>query len=263
MLLHNPVVLTLFVCVLIQLIAWFHQWCNNNADVVDIGWSACLIIGSVVYFFMAPAEGIAVYLLWLFPCLWYSRLLLHLLMRYQPAHEDSRYKNLREYWQKNTQNKFFFFFLFQAFLGWLFALPAYFISHSEQGFEWNIFLALFIGLVAFIGVTTADYQLYRFKLKPNNKNKVCQSGLWAYSRHPNYFFEWLHWFVYPLLAWQTGYFYWACLYPFLMLVFLLKLTGIPFSEQQALKNRGEAYLLYQNKTNRFFLWKRKNVEKTH
>ena len=135
---------------------------------------------------------------------------------------------------------------------YIFALPAYWVGHVPFDGSWNIILAFVIGFVSLAGVTLADKQLYQFKSNINNKKKVCDTGLWKYSRHPNYFFEWCHWFVYPTLLLNTPYFYWALIYPLLMLVFLLKLTGIPFSEQQSLINRGDTYRDYQNRTNKFF-----------
>ena len=100
----------------------------------------------------------------------------------------------------------------------------------------------------------ADHQLLKFK-RSHDSSQVCDVGLWRYSRHPNYFFEWLHWLVYPVLLWGTEYFWWSWLVVVMMLLFLLKLTGIPFSEQQALKKRGQAYRDYMNRTSQFILWR--------
>ncbi len=108
------------------------------------------------------------------------------------------------------------------------------------------------------GEALADMQLRRFRADPANKGKVCDAGLWRWSRHPNYFFEWLCWLAYPVIAIPIddpfGYpFGWASLLaPVAMYVFLVHVTGIPPLEAQMLRSRGERYRDYQLRTSRFF-----------
>lgn len=247
----------LYICIGLQFIAWLWQMKTRNADIVDITWSLGIVICSVYYFFHLNAIQSVSILMLIFPALWYLRLSVHLIIRYRIEHEDSRYAYLRNHWENNTQLKFFLFFQFQALLIFIFVLPAYWVSHVPFELNVRVISALLIGGVSLLGVTISDKQLYVFKTNNKHTKKVCDSGLWKYSRHPNYFFEWVHWFVYPILLINTPYFYWALIYPFLMLIFLLKLTGIPFSEQQSLINRGDTYRDYQNRTNKFFPWKPK------
>ena len=246
----------LIICVVLQVLAWAWQYRTKNADIVDITWSLGIVICALYYFFRLNQGQTTSFLMLIFPALWYLRLSIHLIIRYKADHEDSRYAYLRKHWDQNTQFKFLLFFLFQALLIWIFVLPAYWVSYVPFEMSLKVIMAFVIGFISIIGVTIADKQLYQFKTE-ENKGKVCDTGLWKYSRHPNYFFEWLHWFVYPVLLIGTPYFYWALIYPFLMLIFLLKLTGIPFSEQQSLINRGDTYRDYQNRTNKFFPWKPK------
>jgi cyclopropane-fatty-acyl-phospholipid synthase len=117
-----------------------------------------------------------------------------------------------------------------------------------------VFSALLLASLAFLGETFADLQLAKFKRNPENRGKSCRSGWWRYSRHPNYFFEWLHWFAYPLMGWGGPYQQWLWLAPVIMFCFLYFFTGIPFSEQQALRSRGEDYRKYQQTTPAFFPW---------
>ena len=100
----------------------------------------------------------------------------------------------------------------------------------------------------------ADRQLSAFRMNPANRGQVCRQGMWRYSRHPNYFCEWLHWWAYVLLAVGAAGGWLNVLGPVLMLYFLHKVTGIPPTEAQALKNRGEAYREYQRTTSIFFPW---------
>ncbi len=255
--LFNQTVLLAFVaCVLIQLLAWLRQKQTTNADTVDIAWTLGIIVCAVIYVILLNAATNNLLAVLMFSILWYARLLYHLVMRYEVNHEDSRYQNLRAHWFENTQLKFFVFFQLQAILSVLFSLPAYWVLTSPEVATTQIAAAAIIGMSALIGVSIADNQLYQFK-RNNDSSLVCDVGLWRYSRHPNYFFEWLHWFVYPVLLWQTEYFWWSVLILGMMLLFLLKLTGIPFSEQQALKKRGQAYRDYMNRTSPFIPWKPK------
>ncbi len=245
------------ICVLMQSVAWCWQYKTKNADIVDITWSLGIVVCALYFYFALGDVFKTSALMLIFPALWYLRLSIHLIYRYRVAHEDNRYAYLRSHWKKNTQLKFFLFFMFQALLIWVFSVPAYWISQVPFELKTNIVMAFIVGGISLIGVTIADSQLFQFKQYNQNKNKVCDTGLWKYSRHPNYFFEWVHWLVYPILLIDTIYFGWSLIYPFLMLYFLLKLTGIPFSEQQSLINRGDSYREYQNRTNKFFPWKPK------
>ncbi len=204
----NLVLVALVLCLLLQGFAWWRQKVNRNADTVDIAWTFGIVVCGLVYLMNVPAGWQQRLLVMLFPVLWYLRLLWHLCSRYDVQHEDGRYQNLRAHWSNNTQVKFFAFFMFQALLSVLFSLPALWVLQAEVLATWQIIVALLIGIVALVGVTLADYQLLKFK-RNHDSTQVCDIGLWRYSRHPNYFFEWLHWFVYPVLLWHSSYFAWS------------------------------------------------------
>ncbi|MCX7553928.1 DUF1295 domain-containing protein [Marinicella sp. S1101] len=250
---NHPVFYGFLLCVTIQLIAWYQQKRTSNADSVDIAWTFGILICAVTYVLLVDAPLNNVIMVMIFPLTWYGRLLYHLLLRYDVNHEDSRYQNLREHWSEHTQLKFLTFFQFQAMLSVIFSLTAYWVLTSPEVSSTQMVFAALLGLSALVGVSISDHQLHKFK-KNNDSSQVCDIGLWRYSRHPNYFFEWLHWFVYPILLWHSEYFWWSFLVVAVMLLFLLKLTGIPFSEQQALKKRGQAYRDYMEKTSPFIPW---------
>nr|WP_246172663.1 DUF1295 domain-containing protein [Marinicella rhabdoformis] len=240
-----------------QVLAWLWQFKHKNADSVDLTWAGSISLIAGYYLLNSQAAITNMLLVVVFPVAWYARLTLHLWLRIDKKHEDNRYQHLRAHWSENTQAKFLLFFIFQAVLSFLFSLPAYWVLTAPAIPVVVLLVALLWGLLCMIGVSVADWQLYQFKTNPNNNGKVCDQGLWAYSRHPNYFFEWLHWWVYPLVLFPSLSFCWALIVVFIMLYFLLNLTGIPFSEQQALKSRGEAYRAYQESTNAFILWRKK------
>jgi steroid 5-alpha reductase family enzyme len=109
-------------------------------------------------------------------------------------------------------------------------------------------------LVAWMGEIAADWQLHRFKANPANRGVTCRAGLWRYSRHPNYFFEWLIWVAFAVFAMGSPYGYVSLFAPLLMLYFLFRVTGIPATEAQALRSKGDDYRRYQTSTSAFVPW---------
>jgi steroid 5-alpha reductase family enzyme len=110
--------------------------------------------------------------------------------------------------------------------------------------------------VAVTGEAMADWQLAAFRRQPWNRDRVCRVGLWYYSRHPNYFFEWLYWWSYVVMAMASPLGNWGVtlLGPLTMGWALLKVTGIPWTETQTMASRGEEYATYRRTTNAFFPW---------
>jgi steroid 5-alpha reductase family enzyme len=168
--------------------------------------------------------------------------------------EDGRYAALREHWQGH-QGKFFGFFMAQALLVVLFSLPFLAVAtNPHTGLTLPMLLGVLVWAGSLAGESLADMQLARFRSCTGNRGKTCRIGLWNWSRHPNYFFEWLHWFAYVLLAWGSPLWWLSLIGPIAMLVSLLWVTGIPYTEQQALRSRGEDYRRYQQDVSMFFPW---------
>lgn len=189
--------------------------------------------------------------------LWSLRLAAHLARRIAALHpvEEGRYLELRRRWADDLDGRFFRFFMLQGMLNVLLSTPVLFVCmnpSSTPGLGMTAGVLVF--LVSLGGEALADAQLDAFRKNPENAGKVCQEGLWRYSRHPNYFFEWLVWCAYALMASSSpwGWISWFC--PALMLYFLLRVTGIPATEEQAVRSRGEAYRDYQATTSAFVPW---------
>ena len=117
---------------------------------------------------------------------------------------------------------------------------------------------LALAILSLGGEALADWQLKQFKADPANRGKVCQAGLWRYSRHPNYFFESLIWWAFFLVALGSLHGWVTILCPLLMLYFLWKVTGIPLTEEHAVRSKGDAYREYQRTTSAFVPWFRKS-----
>ena len=251
--------------VFLMLCSWILATYNRRAGIVDATWSFGIAL-NVMIATTVMTEAPTILRIFLAICsgVWFLRLTWHLLRRYlSETAEDTRYANMRRAMGRFQHAGFFAFFMFQAGLISLFSYPMLKLLSfpAEAWSTWalsTVIVAALIMLTAFIGETIADQQLYQFKRKPNNAGKTLDQGLWKYSRHPNYFFEWLHWFAYPILGLAVGaYALW--IYPILMWIFLYYLTGIPFSEQQALAHRGDNYKDYQLRTSMFIPWPPKKI----
>jgi steroid 5-alpha reductase family enzyme len=172
--------------------------------------------------------------------------------------EEGRYKQLRKEWQPNANRKFFWFFQMQGISNVLLSVP-FFISAINPAPQLSVLEYTGAGLwfISVSGEAIADGQLSAFKNDPANKGKVCDNGLWYYSRHPNYFFEWLMWVAYFIFALASPYGYIAVISPAIILHLLLKVTGIPATEQQSIRSKGETFKAYQKTTSAFVPWFKK------
>lgn len=247
----------------IMLCCWVWATFNRRVGIVDVAWSGCLALNIMLTAIFVDLAPMPIRLfIGILSGVWFIRLSAHLLRRYlAEQHEDTRYANMRRAMGKFQHFGFLLFFIFQAGLVVLFYLPMWALLTTPQQ-DWSVSYPVFLAVaalilvLAFVGETIADQQLYRFKQQSQHRGLTMDQGLWRYSRHPNYFFEWIHWFAYPILGVAAGLqLLWV--YPVLMWLFLYYITGIPFSEQQALKNRGQNYLDYQQRTSMFIPWKPK------
>lgn len=250
----------LLLCAAVMIVLWVWQLRSRRADWVDAAWA--ILIGLQAVGFAAVAGGSADKRLLgaLLAVTWSSRLAAHLTQRLSGhRQEDGRYQAMREHFGHRANVFLFFFFLLQGLVAWLFALPAWVVVNDPSpALSIWVIAGVAIWFLSLAGESLADRQLAAFRADPSNRGKVCRVGLWRYSRHPNYFFEWLHWFSYPLVAMGAPNQWLAWLGPVVMLVFLYRISGIPYTEKQSLKSRGEAYREYQRTTSPFIPWPPKN-----
>jgi steroid 5-alpha reductase family enzyme len=220
---------------------------------VDVAWAA--LVGLAAAFYAAtgaaPAwQRIAVAAMGL---AWGLRLASHLAARVRRHGEDGRYAHMRRA-IGDSGPKWAAFFAFQALLVVVFSLPAWVAANNTAASIAWLGFGLAIFAVALAGETIADRQLARFTADPANRGKVCETGLWRYSRHPNYFFEWLGWFAWVALSVGSPWWWLSLAGAGAMLASLLWITGIPFVEAQSLRSRGEAYRDYQRRVSMFVPW---------
>jgi steroid 5-alpha reductase family enzyme len=240
--------------VLLVLWAWYRR--HRNAGIVDVGWSISLPLMAVLYAALGPGEPRRRWLIAGMFCIWGGRLAWHLLRdRVVGRAEDPRYADLRARRSPAVALDFFLFFQAQALLAVLLSVPALMAAANRAPrFAALEVAAALLWAVAVAGEALADRQLERFKSRPGSRGRTCRDGLWRYSRHPNYFFEWLIWVAYALFALSSpgGVLALAC--PALMLYLLFRVTGIPATEAQAIRSRGDDYRRYQETTSVFVPW---------
>jgi steroid 5-alpha reductase family enzyme len=240
--------------------AWIVVRLTGNGGWIDAFWSfGTGALGTI--FALAPGDGamtwrqIAVAAL---VGLWGLRLGLHVAIRTAKHPEDARYAGLREAWGTHYWRNLLGFAVVQAVAAILLALAMYLAGHNPApGFRWIDALGVIVLAVAILGEGIADRQLTRFKADSSHRGLVFDTGLWSWSRHPNYFFEWLGWVAYPIFAINPGGDPWSwasLLGPALMYGLLVHGSGIPPLERHMLRSRGDAYRAYQARTSAFVPW---------
>ncbi len=237
-------------------VLWIIHLVIRNAAIVDVGWAAGLGILGIIYAVVGPGYPARKWAMASMAGFWGLRLAAHLLLtRVIGQPEEGRYVQLRKEWKTNLPLRFLFFFEFQALLDVVLSLPfllACLDTRTPLGVLEKVGAGIW--LVGILGEAVADQQLNVFKKNAANKGKTFRAGLWKYSRHPNYFFEWLIWVGYAVFAIASPWGWLGLISPALILYFLLGVTGIPATEEQALRSRGGEYRAYQRTTSAFVPW---------
>jgi steroid 5-alpha reductase family enzyme len=233
---------------------WAYARWTRNIGYVDVAWAALMGLMMVVVSIDGRGALLPRALIGGLGAAWALRLCLHLFGRVHRKPEDGRYAQLREHWQGH-QVHLFLFFQAQAVVVMIFTVPLLVAAANPvTGISGWIIAGVAIWLLSVGGEALADRQLSAWRGDPMHSGKTCRSGLWAWSRHPNYFFEWLHWSSYALFAVGAPHAWLAWIGPVLMFVFLYRITGIPYAEAQALRSRGDDYRGYQREVSAFFPW---------
>jgi steroid 5-alpha reductase family enzyme len=238
--------------------AWMVQQRTGNSGWVDTIWTFSLGVvgaGSALWPVAGVAPNARQWLVAALVAIWSVRLGAHIAARTAKITDDPRYQAFASEWGVDSPKKMFIFLQNQGFgsipLVFSIFVAARFPLETLRLQDYLGALILFAGIA---GEALADAQLKAFRSDPANKGKVCDIGLWRWSRHPNYFFEWFGWLAYPVIALSLDH-PWGfatLLAPLFMFWILRYVTGVPPLEEQMLKSRGDAYRAYQDRTSVFF-----------
>lgn len=224
----------------------------KNYSFLDVAWSYGVAVLAPLYAWAGPGHFERKIAFTVLGVLWSVRLGTYILLRvlrHHPA-EDVRYEGLRKRWP--GPGMFLVFFELQALIVVIFSLPFLLAAWRQMPLQPLDFAGLAIAVLALAGESLADRQMKRFKNDPANRGRVCDRGLWRTSRHPNYFFEFLFWVGIAIASLDQPHGWVTIICPVLMLYFLTQVTGIPLTEEYAVKSKGDAYREYQRTTNAFF-----------
>jgi len=241
--------MVLILMLLSGLVFWLFSIYKKDVSIVVSLWSLFFIIAAVTVYLYQSDPSLRASIVLFLVSIWALRLSLHITVRHWGHAEDHRYQEIRE--NNNPGFKYkslYLIFSFQALIAWVIALPLLYSIESTSSL--NIFdaIAILLWLVGMYFESVADYQLLMFKKDPQNKGKILTTGLWKYSRHPNYFGECLIWWGYFCFALSAGAVI-TIISPLIMTFLLLKFSGVSLLEK-TLKSR-PGYEDYMQHTNAF------------
>ena len=236
---------------LAAVITWLVSLIKRDVSIVDSLWSLLFLIATAVYVTVnLPDNGPRAILVLVLMAAWAIRLSLHISIRNHGAGEDYRYQRIRANNEPYFQYKsFYIVFAFQGFLAWVICLPALAAVSGQAAPGPLDFAAVALWLTGFAFEAIGDWQLTRFRRDPSNAGKVLDTGLWRYSRHPNYFGNAAMWWGFFLMAAATGA-WWTVFAPALMTFLLLRVSGVAMLERDIGERRPE-YAEYIRRTNAF------------
>lgn len=254
----SPLLLAAGLCSSAFALLWWRQTRTRDATSVDAAWSLAIGALGIAAAVAGDGDGRQRWLAGVIAGAWSMRLSWHLLRHRvfggaAHAGEDGRYRAMRAHWGPAATARFFWFYQAQAAAALLFALPFWLVSRHDGPVAPVQWAGLALAALAQAAEAVADRQLARHRADPAQRGRTCRAGLWRYSRHPNYFFEWLSWcgiglVALPAAGWLAG------VQPAAMFVLVRFVSGVPFTELQALRSRGDDYRRYQQETNAFVPW---------
>ncbi len=238
----------------LMLVAWLVSLAKNDVSIVDTLWSILFLVIAAGYAWLADASGPRVVLVLALVSAWALRLSVFIAVRNHGQPEDHRYQRIR----RNNEPGFRFksvyiVFGLQGLLAWLIAMPLAAALSGSAPLGWLDLAGVVLWLTGMFFECVGDAQLARFKRDPASSGQVMDRGLWRYTRHPNYFGEFMLWWGYYLLAVAAGG-WWTLLSPLLMSVLLLKVSGVALLEKD-IGGRRPAYADYARRTNAFIPWR--------
>ena len=224
----------------------------HDASHVDVAWAYGTGGAGVLYALLGSGSTGNRLLVAVLATLWGARLGTYLLVnRILGKPEDGRYQELRRRWAPNVNRAFFVFFQAQAGFIAVFSVPFLLVAQDAGEVAPLAWAGAALAVACIALEALADRQLAQWRAEPANKGKTARNGLWGWSRHPNYFFEWLHWVAWAVIALTAPYGWIAIAVPAFLPVLPFRVTGIPEPEGHAVRSRGDDYRRYQREVSVF------------
>lgn len=244
------------VILVMMLTLWLVSLLLKNSSIVDIFWGSGFVLTGWIYFLITPEGSLPRKLLLMtLVTIWGLRLTIHILLRNWGKPEDFRYQKWRKesgkiWWIKSL----FQVFILQGILMWVISAPLLAAQQPAEPGSLSLldWIAILLWLTGFFFETFGDAQLSRFRSDPANKGKVLNTGVWRYTRHPNYFGDSAQWWSYYLIAASAGG-WWTIFSPLLMTFFLIRVSGV-FLLEKTLKETKPGYREYMETTSPFIPW---------
>lgn len=245
-----------FLILILMVVLWVFSLVRKDASIVDIFWGLGFVLIAWATYFRTDGFMLRQPLLVVLTTVWGVRLAGHIGVRNWGKGEDRRYRN----WRADHGRNFWWVSLFKVFLLqgtllWVISLPVQVgqVPGEPRSLSWLDGLGILIWFAGFLFETVADWQLESFKSDPSSKGKVMDRGLWAYTRHPNYFGECLVWWGIFLVAASNPLNVWTIMGPLTITILLLKVSGITLLESSMVETR-PGYREYMDKTSAFLPW---------
>lgn len=244
-------ILALGAIMLVAALAWVVSVLIHDVSFVDSLWSLFFLLAALMFALDTGDLGLRAQIVMACVILWSVRLSLHITLRNWGEPEDHRYQAIRE----NNEPGFvvkslYIVFGLQGLLAWIIVIPLLPAIQSRAPVNALDFIALGLFAVGLFFEAVGDWQLSRFKASPRAAGQVLDSGLWRYTRHPNYFGEFCIWWAFWLFAVSADA-WWTIYAPLLMSFLLLRVSGVAMLEK-TIGDRRPAYAHYVRNTNAFF-----------
>jgi steroid 5-alpha reductase family enzyme len=243
----------LAVMLLMGVVTWSISLRRRDVSIVDSLWSLMFLGGALAYFALADSASARGLLVLVLVGLWAIRLSAYITWRNWGEGEDQRYQKIRARNEPGFAFKsLYLVFALQAVIAWAVSLPLLVAIDSPSPLGWLDYAGVALFAVGFLFEAVGDWQLSKFKGDPDNAGKVLDTGLWRYTRHPNYFGNACLWWGFFAFAWSAGG-WWAVISPLLMTWLLLKVSGVSLLESD-ISERRPKYRDYKERTSAFVPW---------
>ena len=239
-----------------MLVLWVISIPLKNVSIVDMFWGIGFVIVIIIYALFSEHLFTRELLVSTLVVIWGLRLSFYLMGRNYGKPEDFRYQEFRKHYgaQRYWWFSFFQVFLLQGALIMIVSLPLLGVHANTHADNLNVmdYIGIIVWIIGFIFESVGDYQLSQFKKGPNNKDKVLDSGLWHYTRHPNYFGDAMVWWSFGIFSIAAGSF-WHIIGSLVMTYLIVKISGVALLEK-SLDEKKPEYRDYINRTSAFFPW---------